>query len=70
METIAMSILPDDALARHPIHDQVRKVLTDPEAAAAAGPVARRLAWYIRSNAEGRTLRQCHRPPIGHEGAR
>lgn len=52
----------NDALACHPILRQARQVLTDPDLARAAGPIARQLAWYIESNARGRTPRQCHRP--------
>ena len=65
-----MSFPPDDALAQHPIYDQVRQVLTNPELAEAAGPVARRFALFIESNKRGRVIPQRHRKSIEHEGAR
>ena len=65
-----MSFLPDDALARHPIYDQVRQVLTNPELAEAAGPVARRFALFIESNKRGRVIPQRQRKPVEQEGSR
>ena len=40
----------DTRLAGHPIYDEVRHILTNPDAA--------RLAWFIRANANGVKLAQ------------
>ncbi|MDP0929031.1 MULTISPECIES: hypothetical protein [Paracoccus] len=65
-----MSFLPDDALARHPIYDQVRQVLTNPQLAEAAGPVARGFAWFIWANSRGVKISQRNIPIIGNKGRR
>jgi len=58
MEASAMQRSTDSKLAGHPIYDEVRHILTNPDAALAAGPTAVRLAWFIRANANGVKLAQ------------
>lgn len=57
-----MRTVPDDIRSRHPIFEQVREILTNPAAADAAGPMARKFAWYIETSARGGKPTQRHRP--------
>lgn len=57
-----MRPVPDDALLRHPIYAQAREVLTNPDIAVAAGPMAVRFALWIAASARGTVPRQRHRP--------
>lgn len=51
-----------DVPRRLPIQAEARAILTNPQLAAQAGPLARRLAWMIEANARGHRTRQAHRP--------
>lgn len=64
-----MCTVPDDIRSRHPIYEQVREILTNPAAAAAAGPIARKFAWYIEASARGSAPRQRHRPANENGGS-